>query len=380
MPSLAPATREALARLVPPTASLANPVDTTAGVPAETFTACLRAVLADPGVDGVVAISAPTALADLGPAIVEAVATATKPVVAVRLDQGDTVELVPLPDGSRMPAFADPAVAVAAYARAVQYAAWREAPRGHVPELSGVDIDAGRDIVKAALTREPAGGWLGPDETAALLGSFGIPVVESVQVEGPEAAVAAAERLGTPVALKAVVPGLLHKSDRGGVLLDLADSKAVGAAYGTLSERFGAELRGAVVQPMAVPGVETLVGVVSDAVFGPLVVFGAGGVVTDLLGDRATRLAPLTDLDAAAMVRGLRSSPLLFGYRGAAPSDHAAVEDVLLRVGALAETLPEVAELELNPLVVYPSGCVAVDARARIVPRVPVDPYLRQLR
>jgi acyl-CoA synthetase (NDP forming) len=182
------------------------------------------------------------------------------------------------------------------------------------------------------------------------------------------------------VALKAVVPGLLHKSDLGGVLLGVTGADAVRAGYATLRERFGDPLRGVLVQPMVPAGVETLVGVVSDPTFGPLVVFGAGGVVTDLLGDRAARLAPVTDLDAAAMVREVRTSALLFGYRGATPADHAAVEAVLLRVGALAEALPEVAELELNPLVVHPSGCVAVDARVRLAPRAAADPYLRQLR
>ena len=380
LPTLAPATLRALADLVPPTASCANPVDTTAGVSAETFAACLRAVLADPGVDGVIAISAPTALADLGPSIGDAAAGATKPVLAVRLDQAEAVDLVALPGGVRMPAFADPETAVTAYSRAAHYAAWRRSPRGRIPDLSGVDIDSGRRVVADVLARTPDGGWLDPQETPTLLRSFGIPVVESVVARSEAEAVAAADRLGGPVALKAVVPGLLHKSDLGGVLLGVSGDEAVRRAYRSLQERFGDPLRGVLVQPMVPSGVETLVGVVSDETFGPLVVFGAGGVITDLVGDRASRLAPVTDLDAAEMVRELRSSALLFGYRGAAAADHAAVEDVLLRVGALTEALPEVAELELNPLVVHPSGAVAVDARVRVVPRQPADPFLRRLR
>ena len=368
--------------LLPPNASGANPVDTTAGVSPDTFTECLRALLADPGVDGVIAISAPTALADLGAAIAGGAVGATKPVVAVRLDQEAAVALLPVPGGTeaRMPTFADPETAVAAYARTAHYAIWRTAPRGRIPTLSGVDIDGARRIVAAALARMADGGWLEPQETSALLASFGIPLTDSALVDGAADAVAAASRMGTSVALKAVVPGLLHKSDRGGVLLGLSGDEAVRAGYGSLRDRFGADLRGVLVQPMVRSGVETLVGVVTDATFGPLVVFGAGGVVTDLVGDRAARLAPLTDLDAAAMVRELRSSALLFGYRGAEPADHAAVEDVLLRVGALAEMLPQVAELELNPLVVHPSGCVAVDARVKVVPREAADPFLRSLR
>jgi acyl-CoA synthetase (NDP forming)/GNAT superfamily N-acetyltransferase len=380
LPALAPETRAELNRLLPATASLANPVDTTAGVSADTFAACLRALIADPGMDGVIAISAPTALADLGPSIVDAAAGSAKPVLAVRLDQGEAVDLVPLPDGSALPAFTEPGTAVTAYAHAARYAAWRRAPRGRIPELSGVDIDAARRVALDALARSPEGGWLDPEETSALLGAFAIPATHSVVAADADAAVAAAERVGGPVALKAVVPGLLHKSDLGGVLLGVTGADAVRAGYATLRERFGDPLRGVLVQPMVPAGVETLVGVVSDPTFGPLVVFGAGGVVTDLLGDRAARLAPVTDLDAAAMVREVRTSALLFGYRGATPADHAAVEAVLLRVGALAEALPEVAELELNPLVVHPSGCVAVDARVRLAPRAAADPYLRQLR
>jgi acyl-CoA synthetase (NDP forming)/GNAT superfamily N-acetyltransferase len=422
LPELAPGTRETLAALVPPTASLANPVDTTAAVPVDAFAACLRAVLADPGIDGMIAISAPTALGDLSAAI-PAVAGADKPVLAVRLDQAEAVAVLPVggvpvavppvggvPVGGPseagppvagtgaggvpgvagsavagtaaggVPSFADPAVAVAAYARAAGYAAWRRAPRGRIVDLSGVDIDSGRRAVVAALARQPDGGWLDPAETGSLLRSFGIPLVTSALAASAGEAVLAAARIGGPVAMKAVVPGLLHKSDEGGVLLGLAGEPAVRDAYAALRERFGATLGGVVVQPMIPAGVETLVGVVSDPTFGPLVVFGAGGVITDLVGDRISRLAPVTDLDAAEMVRGLRSSPLLFGYRGAAPSDHAAVEDVLMRVGQVAESLPEVAELELNPLIVHPEGCIAVDARVKLVPREPADPYLRRLR
>jgi acyl-CoA synthetase (NDP forming)/GNAT superfamily N-acetyltransferase len=379
---LSAATRAAVTALLPPTASIANPVDTTAAVPVETFADCLRAVLADDGVDGVIAISTPTALADHAAAIATVGARALKPLIAVRVDQAAAVDVLRDGDaGARgIPSFADPAVAMDAYARAVRYAEWRRTtPRGQVPDLADLDLPGATAVLRRVLERETAGGWLTPVEVTDLLRCAGIPVVESVVATDARDAAAAAARLGTPVAVKAVVPGLLHKSDRGGVILGVDGEGGARAAYATLRERFGPDLTGVTVQPMVAPGVELLVGVVSDPVFGPLVVLGAGGVATDLLADRAYRLAPVTDTDAAAMVRSLRSSPLLFGFRGAEPADHAAVEDVLLRVGRLAETLPEIAELELNPLVVHDKGCVVVDTRVRVLPRQPADPYLRRL-
>lgn len=381
MPDLSAETRAALAALVPSTASLANPVDTTAAVSAATFEQCLRVVLDDPGVDGVIAISAPTALGDLGPAIVAAAAATTKPVIGVRLDQGETLDLVSSAgSGGRVPMFADPHAAVAAYASSSAYAQWRQAPRGRIPDLPDVDAARGRRVVADVLAKNPAGGWLDPADADELLDAFGIPAARSEHAATADHAVDAADRLGGPVAMKAVVPGLLHKSDSGGVLLRLGDEDAVRAAFRDMRERFGDTLRHVVIQRMVPAGVETLVGVVSDATFGPLVVFGAGGVVTDLLGDRVSRLAPVSDLDAAQMVRGLKSSPMLFGFRGAPAADTAAAEDVLMRVGRLAETLPEVAELELNPLVVHEHGALAVDVRIKVVPREGGDPYLRRLR
>jgi acyl-CoA synthetase (NDP forming) len=179
-------------------------------------------------------------------------------------------------------------------------------------------------------------------------------------------AAAAAARIGGPVALKA--KGVLHKTDVGGVRLDLATPEAAAAAYEEMAGRLGGAIEGAVVQAMAEPGMETIAGAVQDPGFGPLIVFGLGGVATELLGDRALGVVPLTDRDAADLVRSLRSSPLLTGYRGSPPVDMAALEDLLLRLSVLAEQLPEVAEMDLNPVVASPSGILAVDWRIRVAP------------
>ena len=182
-------------------------------------------------------------------------------------------------------------------------------------------------------------------------------------------AVAAARELGCPVALKAVASELLHKSDAGGVRLGLDGRTAVSAAareIATAVEAAGHTLEGLVVQPMVEPGVELLMGVVSDESFGPVIACGAGGTLTEVLGDVALRITPLTDLDAREMLRSLRSFRLLEGYRGARPCDVSALEEVLLRLSALVEAHPEVVELDANPVVAAPEGALIVDARVRL--------------
>ncbi len=180
--------------------------------------------------------------------------------------------------------------------------------------------------------------------------------------------------------LKADAKGLVHKTEAGAVKLDLRTGTDVAAAYRDLANQFGDALTGVVVQPMLRGGVEVLVGVVQEAVFGPLVVFGLGGIATDLLGDHTARLTPLTDADARELISGLRAARLLDGYRGQPAADIDALADVLLRVSRLADDLPEVAELDLNPVLAMADGCLAVDARVRVVPARTQDPFLRQLR
>jgi acyl-CoA synthetase (NDP forming) len=182
------------------------------------------------------------------------------------------------------------------------------------------------------------------------------------------------------VVLKAEVDGLVHKTDAGAVLLDLRTEHDVTSGYDELAGRFGPGLIQVLVQPMLAEGVEVLVGVVHEPVFGPLVVFGLGGVATDVLGDHATRLTPLTDVDAQEMIRGIRAAPLLYGHRGSAPVDLGALADILLRVSRLADELPEIAELDLNPVIAQAGGAHPVDARIRLVPAAPQDPFLRRLR
>jgi acyl-CoA synthetase (NDP forming) len=187
-------------------------------------------------------------------------------------------------------------------------------------------------------------------------------------------------QLGGPVALKASGATILHKSDVGGVRLDLNTPAEVASAYSAMKEHLGSAMEGAIVQPM-LRGVELIAGVISDPLFGPVVMFGTGGTAVELFGDRVLRILPLTDQDAHEMVRSIRGAPLLFGYRGAPGCDVDAVEDVLLRVARLADAVPQVAEMDLNPLIASPSGAVAVDVRIRLAPwRRHAETEVRRLR
>jgi acyl-CoA synthetase (NDP forming)/RimJ/RimL family protein N-acetyltransferase len=370
------------------------PTDIGADGSAEAFRAALQEAVDDEGVDAVVAVFLPpvtrrSGSAEYGRALLEVAQTADKPVVASFLStEGIPPELaVPGDDGApargSVPSFSTPERAVIALARTAQYAAWRRRPVGEVPELEGIDEQAARDVVLSALASAPGGRALTDEELIALLAAYDIPLLGTRTVTDVEAAVAAAEEIGYPVVLKSTAPWLRHRSDLGGVRLDLADADAVRSAFAAIPS--GDPV---IVQEMAAPGVATVVGVVDDPSFGALVSFGLGGVATDLLGDRAYRTLPLTDLDAAELVRAPRAWPLLNGYRGSEPVDVAALEELLLRVARLADDLPEVLRLALEPVIVGPPNpwhggrsLVVAGATARVgPPTARVEPGPRRMR
>src|ERR1700756_2971103 len=317
-----------------------GPVDTTATVSSDSFRACLEAVAADDSVDALLALGVPTAIADLSTAILTG--QVDKPGAAVLLDRPEAVSLLSRapadgsalgpPSGPRLPIYSYPASAARALSHAASYREWRDSQQGQVPELAGVDQAGAHALVSAFLADQPAGGWLATTDAVSLLGSYGIPMVDTRTTADQAEAVAVAAELGGHVVLKADVPGLVHKSDVGAVKLDLRTAEEVAGAYADLAAAFGASLHRVMVQPMLAGGVETLIGVVQEPVFGPLVVFGLGGVATNVLGDDAARLAPLTDVDAEEMIRGVRAAPLLSGHRGSPAVDTVALADLLLRV------------------------------------------------
>jgi acyl-CoA synthetase (NDP forming)/GNAT superfamily N-acetyltransferase len=353
------ATRRRLRRLLPARTALSGPVATAATVSDETFRACLEAVAGDDGVDAVLAVAVPTAIADLRSAVITA--SVAKPIAVVLVDQAESVRLLADDDGSGTgqwtaatgqgkaatgqgsaaayhgtgatgqgtaatavsgrPAYAYPESAARALGHAVRYRAWLDRQHGTVPELPGLRVADARALIGGFLGREPAGGWLPQDQAAELLSCYGIPLAPGATIPGSAPA-----------------------------------------------------------RPVASDGVELLIGVRQEPVFGPVVVFGLGGAATGVLGDQAARLTPLTDMDADDLIRGTDATPLLSGYDGGPPADTRALADVLLRVSRLADDLPEVADLELNPVIARPDGVSAARARVRVGPAGSRDPFLRRLR
>lgn len=367
-------TRAALAAHGLPTQ---NPLDLGAAVTPEQARAALDIVAGSPLVDAVITVFTEVAITDpkaMDAAIVTAAARADMPFVAVSVGaRPATLELPGSP--WRLPVFTFPEEAAAALGTAFRYAQLRARPP-HLPlRPPDVDADGAREIVDRALARGTD--WLPAEEAFDLLVCYGIPVAPYAVVSSVEQARDAAHVIGFPVAAKIAAAGA-HKTELGGVRLGLANAAQLDAAVRGLAALGD---RRVLLQAMARGGTELIVGSVHDAQCGPLVMIGAGGILTDVLADRSFALAPLTDSDADALVSGLRSARLLDGYRGAPVVDRRAVREVLVRVAALVDDIPEIAELDINPLIANEDGVVAVDTRVRLAPPPPSpDPLVRRLR
>ncbi|CAM5467683.1 GNAT family N-acetyltransferase OS=Streptomyces tendae OX=1932 GN=F3L20_08205 PE=4 SV=1 [Streptomyces tendae] len=384
------------------------PLDLTIAASADDFHAALARALADDTCDAVVVTAIPTvgegAAGDA--ALAEALRSAaaavpTKPVLVVHVELGGLAEALsaaastapqavagpaeeappaapaqppsaaPAPDGAHLiPAYPAAERAVRALGEAVAYAQWRRdaADPGKVPEYEDIDEKGAAQQIAGYLARGQ-GLTLGPQETCELLGRYGVHVHRALPAPTPDDAAAAARTIGYPVALKATAPHLRHRADLGGVRLDLADEEQLRRAYAELTELFGApaELR-PVVQGMAPRGVDTVVRAVIDPAAGAVLSFGLAGAATQLLGDMAHRLIPVTDRDATSLIRSIRTAPLLFGWRGSAPVDAAALEELLLRVSRLVDDHPEVVAVTLEPVVVAPHGLSVLGASVRLAP------------
>jgi acetate---CoA ligase (ADP-forming) len=359
LPDLAERTREALADVLPRESSLANPVDMLGSATGQTYERAIPPLLADPRLDALIVLFVPPVVAgasEVAASIRRAVeaAPSDKPVLAVVISaEGTPPELLE----SDLASFAYPESAARALGLAADRAEWLRRPAGTVPELEGVDPEAARTVADGALMGSNEG-WLDPASTRELLGAYGIPLVPERTAESADGVVAAAAELGFPIVVKTAAAGA-HKTETGGVALDLRDEEQVREAV----ERIGLPV---IVQPYLKGGVELLAGVVQDPVFGPLVAFGPGGVFAELFGGTVFRIAPLTDIDAEELVTGGKAGPLVAGFRGAPPADAVALAELVLRLGRLAEDFPEVSELDLNPVIAGPDGCLAVDARVRL--------------
>ena len=404
---LGAATQRALRGLLPAAAVVTGPVDTSPVVTTEAFRACVEEVAADGGVDAVLAVAVPTAFSDLSAAVAQAVIS--KPLAVALLDRAESVTRLkrrpvaqpppgpPADTGpaggppaaevideagaavTGVPCYADPDNAARALGHAARYRAWRGRHRGQVPELDGLRPADARALVTGFLAGSPAGGWLPQASAAELVSCYGVPLAATIAVATEEEARAAAGQLGGSVVLKAEAEGLVHRTRAGGVKVDLRTSQEVAEGYRMLVADSGQRLQRVLVQPMLEGGVEVMIGVAQEPVFGPLVVFGSGDAATGVHGDHVTRLTPLTDADAEEMIHAVHVAPLLAGDRGTSPADTAALADALLRVSRLADDLPEVSELDLNPVLARQDGVWCMDVRVRISPAAPRDPFLRRL-
>jgi acyl-CoA synthetase (NDP forming)/GNAT superfamily N-acetyltransferase len=370
--------RSRLREVLPAEASLGGPVDTTAAVSPKAFGKALRIAAAQDGVHALIAVVVRSASADLLPVLTAA--PLPVPAAAVVLDQPEAVQLLrPSGNETAVPAYAYPEAAARALARAARYGSWRSRPAGTMPELADLRVADARSIVASFLAAMPGGGWLSAEGADLLLRCYGIPMVDFLRADDADAAVAAAAGFGGHVAIKADVPGQLHKTAAGAVELDLHGADEVRAAMCRLQDKFAGRMSGVLVEQMITGGIETIVGVVQEPVFGPVVVFGLGGVATEVLGDHVARLAPLTTADADDLIHSIRAAPALLGGGGQPPADISALRDTLLRVSRLADDLPQIAELDLNPVIARPDGVIAVDARIRVTSHRLADPFLRQL-
>ena len=352
--TLSDSTVKALGEFLPPAASDANPVDLLGSATAADYERAVPILLADPRIDALIVLFVPPVSAGAGEvadALGRTAARSEKPVLA-SLFAAETIEA-----RSSFVDFPYPESAARALGRAAERADWLRRPVGVVPELDGVYRTAADEVISLAF--ECADDvWLEPAEAKRLLEAYGIPFIAQRDAATPEEAAAAARELGFPVVVKSSAPGA-HKSDHGGVALDLRDEPAVIEA----AKRIGCPV---IVQPLLRGGVELLAGLVQDSVFGPLVAFGPGGVLAELIGEASFRIAPLTDVDADELVSTGKAGRLVAGFRGAPAVDADALANLLHRLSRLAEEQPEVAELDLNPVIATADGCVVVDARVRI--------------
>jgi acetate---CoA ligase (ADP-forming) len=379
VPALPEVVRRDLAGFLSAAASTGNPVDMIASASATEYSRAIAILGACAEVDALIVIFTPP-LVTKAPEVIRAIQRAAHdlprpiPLLSVFMSKQSAPRVIHS-DGVGVPHYPFPEEAARALSLAARYGAWRAIPEEPPARLDGLDIDRAAAVISTALAN--GGGWLTPSALGELLACYGIPMVETSLVDSPRAAGREAGRLGGPVALKAIVPGLLHKSDAGAVLLDLKGERDVQRAATDMAarlQRSGHHVAGYQVQPIVAKGVEMLVGVVQDQHFGPVLACGAGGTATELLKDVAVRITPITRGEAGRMIRSLKTFPLLDGYRGAPRADVDALLDVLLHVSALVEAHPEIVEMDLNPLIVHPAGAVVVDARIRLEPGEPRPP------
>jgi acyl-CoA synthetase (NDP forming) len=376
-------TKAKLKTFLPAEASVGNPVDMIASATGEDYAKAIQTVAEDPDVDAMIVIYIPpqaTKALEIAHAIVGGIRAVEGriPVATTFMSaRGLPEELQEA--GTRIPSYAFPEQAAIAMAHAVEYGRYRNRPEGRQPHFHDTKPDEAAGVIAAGLANR--GGWLSTEEVEHLLTCYGVSLVRTEHAGTPEEVGEVAGRMGRPVAIKGEGPEIIHKTDLGAVRLGLAspaEARVAAAEMAAHLEGQKLEVTGFQVQEMVDGGVEMLVGVAHDPLFGPVVACSAGGTAVELVRDVAVRITPLTDLDASEMVRSLKTYPLLDGFRGAPKADVAALEEMILRVGELVETHPEIAEMDCNPVMVLPQGALVVDARIRLQEVPPAQPVFAQ--
>jgi len=371
---LSPLTEAALGKLLPPAASLVNPVDMLASATPEQFAACLQVLLADPGVHGVMVVTPPPPMHTAGAvakAIIPVIHNAEKPVTIALMGERLIQEAVEHLRAARIPEYRFPERAASALAVLAERAEYLELSRTTQPSLPDFDKPAVQNILER---RGQTPGYLSSDEISAILEAYHLPTLPMRLATSREEAVRYARELGFPVVLKIASPDITHKSDIGGVMLNLVDEEAVSLGFTEVTDNSRsafpqANITGVYVQRMLSAGQEVIIGAIQDLQFGAMVMFGSGGVEVEGLKDVAFALAPLTLQDAEWMLATTWAGRRLNGFRSLPPADRAAVLQVILHLGQLAADFPQLAEIEINPLRVFSKtlGAAALDVRMRLV-------------
>jgi acetyltransferase len=379
LPILSEKTRDELKTFLPPKASYLNPIDTTAVVSPDQYKRTLKLLLEEE-IDAVVVIYIPPIreLLDFMKAAIREVGPEYRkkgiPIMASYL--GVDEEKIGSPMEDNIPKYTFPEATAFVLGRAYEYYEHLNKPAGRIPKFDNIDKKAAEAIIAKALERSTSSPvWLDSDEISEIFAAYGIRSAQSRIALSAQEAAATADSIGYPVAVKLLSPTITHKTDVGGVMLNVKSAPEVIDAYRQISGNIekisrSSEMKGVTVQKMLSGGVELIVGVTQDKSFGPLIMFGLGGIYAELFKDVNFRIHPLTDVDAEDMISAFKAHKILDGWRGAPPSDIAAIKDLLLRISALVEDIHEIQEMDLNPIMVMETGqgCCVADARISVTP------------
>jgi acetate---CoA ligase (ADP-forming) len=385
LPELSERTRSALATFLPPAATLRNPVDVIGFASEDQHARAVETILKADEIDALIIVHVSVRAIDNDPVaagIMRGISAArkvvgrNKPVYLCWMAEGD-LERAFIIDGETIPTYQRPEIPSRIISHAVAYDAWRRQPAGQALRHNDIDLSKVKSIFAKALSERRAG-WLTTEETHAVLAAMKLPLIQGAVAVSADEAVKLAHKMGFPVAVKLASHKIVHKTEISAVRLNLQSEQEVQEAFNAIRTRLLQDrnidaLEGVLVQPMVSGGVEVMAGMNRDPMFGPLLAFGLGGIHVEILGDVQFRITPLTDHDATTMVHEIKGRRLLTGYRGQPAVDVKAIEDVLLRISRLVEEIPEISELDLNPIFALPDaqGCKIVDARIHIVKNTP---------